>query len=338
MKDIYLNHIASLLGLKPWQVENCVQMFEEGNTIPFISRYRKERTGGMDDMEVASVRHWADVFTEMEKRKGTVIETIEGLGKMTPELRAKIDACISSSELEDLYLPYRPKRRTRATVAREAGLEPLAERMFGVRGVNDPSAEARKYVGDKVATVEDALAGARDIIAERLSETASVRETLRGIYRTRRVCSKATKAAQGNPEAAKYRSYFNFSMPIARIPSHNLLAMLRAENEGFLSVSIDADPEKCSNKMYYDFCQEHSYPSKLLAEQIREAVEDAFKRLLDPSISNEILKEAKQKADVESIEVFGDNLKQLLLSPPLGQKRTLASVPGFPRGGTQNMN
>ncbi|MBO4922893.1 MAG: RNA-binding transcriptional accessory protein [Bacteroidales bacterium] len=332
MKDIYIRHIASQLGLKPWQVENCVQMFEDGDTIPFISRYRKERTGGMDDMEVASVRHWADVFSEMEKRKGTILETIDGLGKLTPELRARIEGCIDASELEDLYLPYRPKRRTRATVAREAGLEPLADRMYAVRGLADPAAEARKYLNDKVATVEDALAGARDIIAERLCETASVRETLRGIYRTRRVCSKATKAAKDNPDAAKYRSYFNFSMPVSRIPSHNLLAMLRAENEGFLSVSIDADQEKCANKMYYDFCQEHSYPSKPLAEQIRAAVEDSWKRLLDPSISNEILKEAKQKADVESIEVFGENLKQLLLSPPVGQKRILAIDPGFRNG------
>ena len=317
MKDIYIRHIASQLGLKPWQVENCVQMFEDGDTIPFISRYRKERTGGMDDMEVASVRHWADVFSEMEKRKGTILETIDGLGKLTPELRARIEGCIDASELEDLYLPYRPKRRTRATVAREAGLEPLADRMYAVRGLADPAAEARKYLNDKVATVEDALAGARDIIAERLSETASVRETLRGIYRTRRVCSKATKAAKDNPDAAKYRSYFNFSMPVSR---------------GFLSVSIDADQEKCANKMYYDFCQEHSYPSKPLAEQIRAAVEDSWKRLLDPSISNEILKEAKQKADVESIEVFGENLKQLLLSPPVGQKRILAIDPGFRNG------
>ena len=332
MKDIYIRHIASLLGLKPWQVENCVQMFEDGDTIPFISRYRKERTGGMDDMEVASVRHWADVFSEMEKRKGTILETIDGLGKLTPELRSRIEGCIDASELEDLYLPYRPKRRTRATVAREAGLEPLADRMFAVRGLADPATEARKYLNDKVSTVDDALAGARDIIAERISETASVRETLRGIYRTRRVCSKATKAAKDNPDAAKYRSYFNFSMPVSRIPSHNLLAMLRAENEGFLSVSIDADQEKCANKMYYDFCQEHSYPSKPLAEQIRAAVEDSWKRLLDPSISNEILKEAKQKADVESIEVFGENLKQLLLSPPVGQKRILAIDPGFRNG------
>lgn len=332
MKDIYVKHVASLLGLKDWQIENCAQMFEDGDTIPFISRYRKERTGGMDDSEVASVKHWVDVFAEMEKRKGTVIETIEGLGKMTPELRASIDSCVNANELEDIYLPYRPKRRTRATIAREAGLEPLADRMFNVRGVVDPASDAKKYVGDKVASVDDALAGARDIIAERLSETSSVREAVRRIYRARRVCSKATKAAKESQDAAKYRTYFDFSMPVDRIPSHNLLAMLRAEKEGFLSVSIDADSEKCSNKIYYDFCQEHSYPSKLLAEQIRLSVEDAYKRLLAPSISNEILKEAKQKADVESISVFGENLKQLLLSSPVGQKRTLAIDPGFRNG------
>ena len=332
MKELYIKHIASSMGLKDWQVENCAQMFEDGDTIPFISRYRKERTGGMDDMEVASVKHWVDVFSEMEKRKETVLQTIDSLGKLTPELKASIENCVNANELEDLYLPYRPKRRTRATIAREAGLEPLADRMFNVRGVNDPAFEARKYVGDNVDSVDTALAGARDIIAERLSETASVRETLRQIYRTRRVVSKATKAASGNAEASKYRTYFNFSMPVARIPSHNLLAILRAENEGFLSVCIDAEPEKCANKMYYDFCQEHSYPSKLLAEQIRLAVEDAYKRLLAPSISNEILKEAKMKADVESINVFGENLKQLLLSSPVGQKRTLAIDPGFRNG------
>ncbi|MDO5442569.1 MAG: Tex family protein [Bacteroidia bacterium] len=332
MKDIYIKHIASGLGLKAWQVENCVQMLEEGNTIPFICRYRKERTGGMDDSEVASVKHWVDVFTDMEKRKETILQTIETQGKLTSELKSSIEGCVNASELEDLYLPFRPKRRTRATIAREAGLEPLADRMFNVRGLYDPALEAGKYVGDKVASVEDALSGARDIIAERLSESAPMRETLRQIYRGRRICAKATKAAQNNADAAKYRTYFNFSMPLAKIPSHNLLAILRAENEGFLTVCIDADAEKCANKMYYDFCQEHSYPSKPLAEQIRLAVEDAYKRLLDPSISNEIIKEAKAKADVESINVFGENLKQLLLSSPVGQKRTLAIDPGFRNG------
>lgn len=331
MRQLYIDHIANLLSIKDWQVENCVQMFEEGNTIPFISRYRKERTGGLDDASVAEIRHWADVFTEMDKRKNTVLETISGQGKLTDALRAEIEACVNASELEDLYLPYRPKRRTRATVAKEAGLEPLADKMFSVR-ISDPEAEARKYVGDKVATVEDALSGARDIIAERLSETAAQRESMRRIFRSRRIVSKATKAAQKSPEASKYRSYFNFSNPLDRIPSHNLLAILRAENEGFLSVSIDADPERCAKKMYYDFCQEHSYPGPKLAEQIRMAVDDCFKRLMEPSISNEVIREAKQKADAESINVFGENLRQLLLSSPVGQKRTMAIDPGFRNG------
>lgn len=331
MKQLYIDHIADLLSVKDWQVENCVQMFEEGNTIPFISRYRKERTGGLDDASVAEIRHWADVFAEMEKRKATVLETISGLGKLTDELRDRIESCVVASELEDLYLPYRPKRRTRATAAREAGLEPLADKMFSVK-VSDPEAEARKYVGGKVATVEDALAGARDIIAERLSETAAQRESMRRIFRTRRIVAKATKAALKAPEASKYRSYFSFSNPIDRIPSHNLLAILRAENEGFLSVSIDADPERCAKKMYYDFCQEHSYPGPKLAEQIRMAVDDCFKRLLEPSITNEVIREAKQKADAESINVFGENLRQLLLSSPVGQKRTMAIDPGFRNG------
>lgn len=331
MKNIYIDYIARTLSVKDWQVENCVQLFEEGNTIPFISRYRKEKTGGLDDMAVAQIKHWNDVFTEMEKRKDGILSTIAEQGKLTDELRSRIENCVVASELEDLYLPYRPKRRTRATMAKEKGLEPLADRMWKVE-VTDPEAEARKYVGEKVASVEDALAGARDIIAERLSESQTVRENLRHIFRTRRIESKATKAASSDPEASKFRTYFNFSMPLQRIPAHNLLAVLRAENEGFLSVSLDADPEKCGNKIYYDFCQEHRYPGARLADQIRQAVDDAYKRLLAPSLTNEILKEAKEKADIESINVFGDNLTQLLLSPPVGQKRTMAIDPGFRNG------
>lgn len=331
MKDIYIKTIASKVGIKEWQVENCVQLFEEGNTIPFISRYRKEKTGGLDDMQVSEIQHWNEIFAEMEKRKAGILATIREQGKLTDELRSKIENCVVSSELEDLYLPYRPKRRTRATVAKEKGLEPLADRMWEV-SIADPLAEARKFLNDKVSTVEDALAGARDIVAERISETAAIRDDLRSIFRTRRIESKATKSASESLEAQKYRTYFNFSMPLQRIPSHNLLAILRAQNEGFLSVSIDADPEKCGNKIYYDFCQEHRYPSQKLGEQIREAVDDAYKRLLEPSISNEILKEAKEKADIESINVFGENLTQLLLSPPVGQKRTMAIDPGFRNG------
>jgi len=331
MKSLYINEIARKLSIKDWQVENCIGLFEEGATIPFISRYRKEKTGGLDDMAVAEIKHWSDVFSEMEKRKAGILSTIEEQGKLTPDLKSKIENCLVSSELEDLYLPYRPKRRTRATVAKEKGLEPLADKMWNVQ-ISDPEPEARKYVGDKVADVEEALAGARDIIAERFSESATTRDALRQIFRTRRVESKATKAASTNPDASKYRAYFNFSMPIQRIPSHNLLAILRAEKEGFLSVGLDADPEKCGNKIYYDFCQERKYPGPKLAEQIREAIDDSFKRLLEPSISNEILKEAKEKADIESIAVFGENLTQLLLSPPVGQKRTMAIDPGFRNG------
>ena len=331
MKTIYIHEIARKLGVKDWQVENCVSLFEEGATIPFISRYRKEKTGGLDDAAVAEVKHWNEVFTEMEKRKTGILSTIEEQGKLSDELKAKIENCLVASELEDLYLPFRPKRRTRATVAKEKGLEPLADKMWGVQ-VQDPEVEARKYLNDKVPDVEEALAGARDILAERFSESAPVRESLRQIFRTRRVESKATKAAADNPDASKYRAYFNFSMPLQRIPSHNLLAILRAEKEGFLSVGLDADPQKCGNKMYYDFCQERRYPGPKLAEQIRLAVDDSFKRLLEPSISNEVIKEAKEKADIESIAVFGENLTQLLLSPPVGQKRTMAIDPGFRNG------
>ena len=331
MKQLYIQCIAEKLGIKDWQVENCVRLFDEGATIPFISRYRKEKTGGLDDAAVAEIRHWNDVFTEMEKRKAGILSTIEEQGKLTPELKSAIEGCLVSSELEDLYLPYRPKRRTRATVARENGLEPLADKMWNVQ-LADPESEAVKYLNDKVPTVEDALAGARDIIAERFSESAKTRDTLRQIFRTRRIESKATKAASDNLEASKYRTYFNFSMPIQRIPSHNLLAILRAEKEGFLSVGLDADPEKCGNKIYYEFCQEHRYPGEKLARQVRAAVDDSFKRLLEPSISNEIIKEAKEKADIESIAVFGENLTQLLLSPPVGQKRTMAIDPGFRNG------
>lgn len=330
MKTIYIKSIAARLQVKEWQVENCAALFEEGATIPFISRYRKERTGGLDDVAVAEIRHWTDVFAEMEKRKETVLETISQAGALTDELRSKIENCVESRELEDLYLPYKPKRRTRATAAKELGLEPLADMMYSV-SVNDPFKEARAFVGDKVKTVEDALAGARDIIAERLSETASVRETLRQIFKTRRIVTKATKKATG-PEAQKYKIYFDYSESLERIAPHRLLAILRAEEEGFINVKIDADPERCGKKLYYDFCQERRYPGPALAEQIHEAFDDSFKRLLEPSISNEVIKEAKEKADLESIRIFGENLRQLLLAPPVGQKRVLAIDPGFRTG------
>ena len=330
IKAIYIKHIAKHLDIKDWQVENCITLFEDGATIPFISRYRKERTGGLDEVAVAEVRHWAGVFAEMEKRKETVLENIEAAGALTEDMRRRIENCVESRELEDIYLPYKPKRRTRATAAKEAGLEPLADKMYNV-ALTDPSVEARKYVGDKVASVDEALAGARDIIAERLSETASVRETLRQIFKTRRIVTKATKKATGQ-DAMKYRSYFDYSESLERIAPHRLLAILRAEEEGFISVKIDADPEKCGKKIYYDFCQERRYPAAPLAEHMHMAFDDAYKRLLEPSILNEVIKEAKEKADIESIRIFGENLRQLLLAPPVGQKRVLAIDPGFRTG------
>ncbi len=330
MKQIYIESIAKRLQIKTWQVENCVSLFEDGSTIPFISRYRKERTGGLDEVAVAEVRHWSDVFSEMEKRKATVLETITQAGALTDQLRERIEMCVESRELEDIYLPFKPKRRTRATMAKEAGLEPLADRMYDV-AVADPASEARKYIGAKVKTVEDALAGARDIIAERLSETATVRDTLRQIFKTRRIVTKATKKAVGQ-DAMKYRSYFDYSESLDRIAPHRLLAILRAEEEGFISLKIDADPEKCGKKLYYDFCQERRYPAAPLAEQIHLAFDDAFKRLLEPSISNEVIRDAKEKADIESVRIFGDNLRQLLLAPPVGQKKVLAIDPGFRTG------
>ena len=331
MKELYINYIAQLLGVQAWQVENCAQLFADGCTVPFISRYRKERTGGLNDVDVAEIKHWTEVFAEMEKRKASILKTIEEQEKLTPELQKQIENCVSGSELEDLYLPYRPKRKTRATVAVAKGLQPLADILWTGKTTR-PEQEAQKYVKGEVASVEEALQGARDILAEKISETASNRETLRSIYRTRRVQSKVTKAGLENPEAAKYRSYFNFSQPISKIPAHNLLAMLRAQEEGFLKVDIDADGEKCGNKLYYDYCQAQGYPSREAGIQVREAVDDAWKRLLDPSITGEVIREAKEKADIESIQVFGENLRQLLLAPPVGQKRVMAIDPGFRTG------
>ncbi|MCQ2180178.1 MAG: RNA-binding transcriptional accessory protein [Bacteroidales bacterium] len=330
LAKVYIDFIADCLQVKPWQVENCAEMFSEGNTIPFISRYRKEKTGGMDDASVAEVKHWVDEFTQMEKRKETILKTIEEAGALTDELRSRISSCTSSTELEDLYLPWRPKRRTRATAARELGLEPLADLIWNLKSRN-PELDAARMKG-KAADVESALAGARDIMAERVSEMQKVREALRASFRVRRIQSKVTKAGKESSDASKYRQYFDWSMPLDRIPSHNILAILRAENEGFLNLSLDTDAQKCGNKIYYEFCQAQGYPAQAAADQIRMAVDDAFKRLLEPALTNEVIKEAKARADIESIKVFGENLRQLLLGAPVGQKRTMAIDPGFRNG------
>lgn len=325
MKEIYLKKIASDLGVKVWQVENTVDLISQGATVPFISRYRKERTGSLDEVAIAQIKHLAEDFDAMEKRKDTILETISAAGALTDELRRQIEVCVEPNALEDIYLPYRPKRRTRATAAKEAGYEPLADLMWENR-TPDPARDAAKFPDP-----EAALAGARDIVAERLSETAVIRESLRQIFRTRRIASKKAKNAPAD-KADKYRSYFDWSEPLAHIAPHRLLALLRGQDEGVLTVRIDSDAEKCCKKIYYEYCQAHRYPQKALVEQLNLAVEDSFKRLLEPSVSGEIIREAKQKADIESIRIFGENLRQLLLAAPVGQKRTLAIDPGFRTG------
>lgn len=325
MKEIYLKKIAEELGVKIWQVENTVELLSQGATVPFISRYRKERTGSLDEVEIAQIKHLAEGFDAMEKRKEGILETIGETGALTEELRKQIEECTESNVLEDLYLPFRPKRRTRATAAKEAGYEPLADIMWN-NSTADPHREAAKF-----ADPEAALSGARDIIAERLSETAVIREAIRQIFRTRRIASKKSKNAPAD-KADKYRNWFDWSEPLAHIAPHRLLAILRGQDEGVLSVKIDSDAEKCCKKIYYEYCQAHRYPQRPLAEQINLAVEDSFKRLLEPSVSGEVIREAKEKADIESIRIFGENLRQLLLAAPVGQKRTLAIDPGFRTG------
>lgn len=325
MKEIYLKKIAEELGVKIWQVENTVELLSQGATVPFISRYRKERTGSLDEVEIAQIKHLAEGFDTMEKRKECILETIGEAGALTEELRKQIEECTESNVLEDLYLPFRPKRRTRATAAKEAGYEPLADIMWN-NSTADPHREAAKF-----ADPEAALSGARDIIAERLSETAVIREAIRQIFRTRRIASKKSKNAPAD-KADKYRNWFDWSEPLAHIAPHRLLAILRGQDEGVLSVKIDSDAEKCCKKIYYEYCQAHRYPQRPLAEQINLAVEDSFKRLLEPSVSGEVIREAKEKADIESIRIFGENLRQLLLAAPVGQKRTLAIDPGFRTG------
>ncbi len=331
MKPLYIKAIADKLSLNKWQIENCVLLLEDGNTIPFISRYRKEQTGGMDDSQVAEVKHWADTFDDMEKRKSTIIQTIEKAGKLTEQLKKRIENSIDSTELEDLYLPFKPKRRTRATVAKELGLEGLADIIWELK-TTDPKSSARPFVNENVPSTDEALSGARDIIAERLSEEVPIREKLRSTYRRSPLTVQVARGAKGKPELEKYRSYIDFSRPLDKVSPHNLLAILRAENEGFFSIGLT--PRKgTQNDVYYQFCRDHGRPqSAALSQEIKLAAEDSYQRLLDPSISNEIIKEAKQKADIESIRVFGDNLRQLLLESPVGEKRTLAIDPGFRNG------
>ena len=312
--------ISRRLQIPLHQVQGTVCLLREGATIPFISRYRKEATGSLDEVQVASVKEWLDRLTELETRKQTVLTTIEGQGRLTPELRRRIAECWDAVELEDIYLPYKPKRRTRATVARERGLEPLAEIILAQQSRNVVQ-QARRFVSAEVPTPEEALAGACDIVAERISEDERARNTLRRTFaREGIVHSKLVKGKE--TEGAKYADYFDAETPLRSISSHRFLAMRRGEEEGILKIAVDVDAEHCIESLRRLFVR----PGSATREWMEAAVADAFKRLIRPSIETEQLAAAKEKADDEAIRVFAENLRQLLLSSPLGQKRVVAET------------
>ena len=321
--------IAQRLNLREKQVEQTIALLDEGATIPFISRYRKEATGGLDEVAVAAVAEQHRQLDELEHRKAFVLETIEAQGALTDELRARIMACWDATEIEDIYLPFKPKRRTRAQMAREKGLEPLAQRLL-LRPNSDPVQEAEGFLTDEVDTVDEALQGARDIIAEQISEDEHSRQTLRRIYsREAVISSKAVKGKSETPEAAKYRDYFEWSEPLKRCTSHRLLAMRRGESEGVLRVTITpADDERATEQV----ARRYVKSGTRAAEQVEMAAGDAYKRLLRPSIETEFAASSKEQADEEAIRVFATNLKQLLLAAPLGQRRIMGIDPGFRTG------
>ncbi|MDD3320290.1 MAG: Tex family protein [Paludibacter sp.] len=322
----FISLISTSLQLSEKQVRNAIQLFEEGATIPFISRYRKEMTEGMDEVQLGDTKDQYDKLCELAKRKLAILKSIEEQEKLTDELKARIDNCWNITELEDIYLPYKPKRRTKAEIAREKGLEPLAKILMSQHS-NDVSRIAQPFVNDKVESVDDALAGARDIIAEWINESEAARNSIRLIFaREAIISSKLIKGKE--EEAQKYRDYFDMSEKLAKCSSHRLLAMRRGETEGFLRVNISPEDDHCLEKLDRIFVKGETESS----EQVADAVTDAYKRLLKPSIETEFAAESKAKADTEAIRVFAENLRQLLLAPPLGQKRVLGIDPGFRTG------
>lgn len=326
--NIYAKMIGKALGLSERSVTNTLQLIDEGCTIPFISRYRKERTGNLDEVQITAISDAYDKLKEISKRKDTVVKTITEQGKMTDDLQRRIDACWDANELEDIYMPFKPKRRTKAQVAREQGLEPLSLILMMQRERNIEAA-AQRFVKEGVKDVAAAIKGAQDIVAEMVSEDERSRQQVRSSFRREAIItSKVVKAKVDSEEAAKYSDYFDFSEPLRRCSSHRLLAMRRGENEGILRISISADDEVCLDKLKRQFV--HGFgPCQAL---VGEAVEDAYKRLLKPSIETEFANMSKEKADDEAIGVFAENLRQLLLSAPLGQKRVMGIDPGFRTG------
>ena len=324
--EIFNKMIASVLNIAERQVSNTLSLLNGGATIPFISRYRKEATGGLDEVQIGEIKERYDKLTEMAKRKETILKTIEEQGKLTAELKKRIEACWDATELEDIYLPYKPKRKTRAEVARQKGLEPLATILMMQRE-NNLMARVRTFIKGDVKDEEDALKGARDIIAEQVSEDERSRNQLRNQFaRQAIITSKVVKGKE--EEAAKYKDYFDFSEPLKRCTSHRLLAIRRGEAEGLLKVSISPDDEECTERLERNYVRGTGECS----QQVKEAVRDAYKRLLKPGIETEFAALSKEKADEEAIRVFAGNLRQLLLAPPLGQKRVMGIDPGYRTG------
>ena len=324
--EIFSKMIATALNIAVRQVENTLSLLNGGATIPFISRYRKEATGGLDEVQIGEIKERYDKLTEIAKRKETILKTIEEQGKLTADLKKRIEACWDATELEDIYLPYKPKRKTRAEAARQKGLEPLATILMMQRE-NNLMARVRTFIKGDVKDEEDALKGARDIIAEQVSEDERSRNQLRNQFSRQAIIS--SKVVKGKEEeAAKYKDYFDFSEPLKRCTSHRLLAIRRGEAEGLLKVSISPDDEECTERLERNYVRGNNECS----QQVKEAVRDAYKRLLKPSIETEFAALSKEKADEEAIRVFAGNLRQLLLAPPLGQKRVMGIDPGYRTG------
>jgi uncharacterized protein len=324
----YSQQIAGTLNLSLKQVNSIHDLLSEGATIPFIARYRKEATGNLDEVVIGNVIEQIKYFNELEKRKETVIKTIDEAGKMTPELKKRIDDCINATELEDIYLPYKPKRKTKATVAIEKGLEPLAKTLFNQEPVNIEE-EAAKFINEQVKDNAEALQGARDIIAEWISENEQARNIVRKLFTEEAVLSsRVLTSKKEEADAQKYRDYFEFKEQLAQSPSHRLLAIRRGEKEGFLIMDIGIEKETANEALKRALIK----TSNAASNQVSIAIEDCFGRLLKPSIENEFRMSSKTQADEEAIRVFSENLRQLLLASPLGHKRVLALDPGFRTG------
>lgn len=326
MNETHINLIADQLNLKTWKVKNTMELLAEGSTIPFISRYRKEATGSLDEVEIADIQREAKKLEDLEKRRESILKSIEEQGKLTDELRARIQATYDPTELEDLYLPYKRKRKTRASKAREKGLEPLAQMLFMQKN-DDVERLAAKFLNDDVPDAEEALQGARDIIAEWINEDEKARNKVRHAFQKEAIVH--VKVARGKKEeGAKYRDYFEYEEPLKKIPSHRLLAIRRGEEEGILRVIISPDDQHTLSRLEREYLQGYGPAT----QQVRQALEDSYNRLLAPSIETEFRNLSKDKADEEAIEVFTTNLRQLLLAPPLGQKKVLGIDPGFRTG------